>query len=128
MGCSVKKRKDLRVCSGDMDKAITIYVRSITPPEGDSVDFNEIYSEPRNIKAMIETVRGITIFDGANVGTEVTHRITFRYVDNVTFENFIIYRNKRYKIVDVENQNERNNFYVLLCTDRGNDNLPATLI
>jgi len=121
--CDTKKRKDLRICSGDMDKLITVFIRSILPPDGDSVDFNEEFIEQRNIKAMVETTRGEAIFDGSNVLGDVTHKFTVRWQPNITFENFITFNNKRYKIVDVENQNERNQFYVIRANDRGDSSL-----
>ncbi len=126
--CKKIQRTDYIVCAGDMNKTITIYTRNLTPPTGDSVDFEELFVEPRNIRAMVETVKGESIFSGANIRIDITHRFTVRYIPNITFENYISFNNKRYSILDVQNQNELNKFYIIRCSDRGFDNLPVTRI
>ena len=124
--CKKIQKTDYIVCSGDMNKSVTLYTRSIIAPILDSVDFEEIFVEPVNVKAMIETVKGESIFFGANVKTDVTHKFTIRYIPSITFENYIVYDNKRYSILDVENQNEMNKFFILRCSDRGFSNLKVT--
>jgi SPP1 family predicted phage head-tail adaptor len=102
-----------------MDKIISVFVRSIVPPSGLNVDFNENFTEQRNMAASIETVRGEEVFDGTGTVEEVTHKFVVKYQPNITFENWVSYKNKRYRIVDVENQNERNRFYIIRATIRG---------
>ena len=117
--CVKTQRKDLKVCAGDMDKSIMVFVRQLESPEGDSVDVQEKFVEQRNMKAMLETVNGETIFDKTNTERIVTHKFTVRWQPNITFENYIAYLGKNYQILTVENQNERNKFYVIKATDRG---------
>jgi len=117
--CQTKRRNDLTYCAGDMDKIISVFVRSIVPPSGLDVDFNENFTEQRNMAASIETVRGEEVFDGTGTVEEVTHKFVVKWQPNITFENWVSYKNKRYRIVDVENQNECNRFYIIRATIRG---------
>lgn len=126
--CKKVQRQDLIVCAGSLTKPITIYTRNITPPELNGVDFDEEFVEPRNVMAMIETIKGESIFAGSNIRIDVTHQFTFRYIAGITFEKYVIYGGNRYSILDVENQNEMNKFYVLRCSNRGLSNLPVTEI
>lgn len=123
--CIKTQRKDLKICSGDMDKSIMVFVRKLLSPSGDGVDVGENFVEQRNMMAMLETVNGETIFDKTNTERIVTHKFTVRYQPDITFENYIVYSGKNYQILSVENQNERNKFYVINATDRGDRTLPV---
>jgi len=129
MGCTTKKNTNLQICSGDLNKRITIFNRTIQPPSGQSVDYTEIFSIPTQVWAMIETIKGIQIFDGTNIISLSTHRFTIRYQKSldVDIQKWVQYASKRYKIIDVQNQNEQNKFIIINATLRGADNLPVNL-
>lgn len=127
--CSFKSRKDVRICSGDLDRAILIQVRTLVSPEdtdGD-VDYNETFSEFIVFWSLIETVKGETVFDESNVEQVVTHKFYIRYAPDITFQDWVTYNDKNYKIIDVQNINERDEFYLLRCTLRGSSILPVNL-
>lgn len=123
--CNYIKRKDKDFCVGDMDKLITIYSRNILPPDGESVDYQEAFSSPVTIWAMVETINGQTIFDDSNIERVVSHRFTTRFIPELTFEKWLDFGNNRYDILGVENQNERNQFMILKCNLRGLISLPV---
>lgn len=124
--CAPKRRKDLDVCAGDIDKSILVFVRHLKAPSDDSVDVIEEFVEQRNMRAMVETLNGETIFDKTNTERIVTHRFTVRWQPSIiTFENYLVYAGKNYQILSVENQNERNKFFVIKATDRGDRTLPV---
>lgn len=121
----IKKKADL-ICTGDLDKRITIFVRDITVPVGGSVDYGESFSVPTTVWAMIETLsKGVQIFDGANVVDTASHNIYIRYRPAVTFENYLDYEGRRFRILNTENLNERNRYIKLQCTERGDNVLPV---
>lgn len=127
MAYVTKKSRDMVICAGDLNKRITIYNRTITPPSGDSVDYSEVFSVPVTVYAMVETIKGTQLFDGTNLTYQSTHRFTIRYQKNleIDIQKWVEYGGKKYKIVDVQNQNELNRFYIITANERGFDNLPV---
>lgn len=126
--CVFKKRVDTKICSGDMDRQILVETRSITPPPDDNtVDYDETFVSFQSFWAMIETVKGETVFDSSNVERVVTHKFYVRFVPDLTFEKWVKYNQEKYRIVDVQNFNERNEFYLLRCSLRGDENLGVNL-
>ena len=126
MGCTPIPSDSKRVCIGDLSKKIQIQVRSIQPPLN-GVDYGEVFSQTKNVWAMCKTVSGEAIFDDSNIEQTVTHEFYIRYIPNVTFENWILYNNKYYDIVGVENLNESDEYLLLRSRIRGNSNLGVNL-
>jgi len=87
--CKKIKRQEKRVCSGSLNRRIIIYVRSITAPLAESVDYGENLTQPITTWAMIETVNGVTTFDNSNIERIITHNIYIRYRPDITFENWL---------------------------------------
>lgn len=112
---SLTKKK---VCIGDLKKRIKVQIRSIVPPEG-SVDYSQNTIDLKEVWAAIQTSKGSEIFDGTNVIGVATHFFYIRKIDSVTFENFIEYNDKKYRILDAQNIDEDNSFMLLRCTERG---------
>ena len=131
--CKKIKRLEERVCIGSLNRKIIIYVRSITAPLADSVDYGENLSQPLTVWAMIETVNGVTTFDSSNIERIVTHNIYIRYRANITFENWLeVPRinepvSQYYDIIRVENLDENYRFYKLICNLRGDTAKPVNL-
>lgn len=123
--CKKITRKEYRVCTGDLSKRIQLKIRKIQTPFGNSVDFNEDFSDLKTVWAMVETSPGEVVFDGTNTTTSVTHKFYIRYIPNVTFENWILYKDKYYDIINLENLNEANEFYLLRTNLRGASDLPV---
>jgi len=106
---------------GDMRHRITIHTRDITSPAHGSIDFSETFTGT-NKWAAIKTLQGVTVFDGVSQDANVTHEISIRYDSSVTSETFIqLDDGRRLKILDVMHYEERDDYMVLLCTDRGLD-------
>ena len=126
MACATKKR----VCIGQLDKYIQIESRNIKAPVNanpSDVDADEIFDNRIHLWANIKTSVGEAIFDGANIEQTVTHIITFNYPGfTVSVEDWIIYDNRRFKIMSVENINEDGIFISVRCVDRGIDTKQAT--
>ena len=123
--CRIHSRKDTVICAGDMDKYIIVEIRTLQVPEDDEVDYRIELKAEQPFYAMLETVRGETVFDEINIEQVVTHKFYIHYIPDVTFERFVLFNGERYRIVNVTNLNERNQFYVLRCNLRGSADLPA---
>lgn len=118
--CVKIKPKPYKVCTGDLNKRVTLYVRNITDPQGGSVDYGETFLTPVVVWAMVDTLtKGLQIFDGTNVIGEATHLFYIRYLPSITFELYLDYNSRRFRIIDVQNIGERDETIVLRCTERG---------
>lgn len=116
----VSIKKPLRsVCIGDMRDKVTLQTRTITPPTNGSVDFTEVFNADNIVWAMVETREGKEIFDGTNLKGVATHYIYIRYIPNTTFEKWVKFNCKYYDIIDIQDLDERHEFYLLRCSERG---------
>ena len=125
--CIKLKRKKRQVCIGDLDTLIDLQDRVITPPES-GVDASETFTDAcPDIWAKMETGRGQTIFDGTDTAQDVTHIFTIRFIEGVvTAETWIRFKGQRFDIIDVEDLEERNEWLMLRCSNRGTeDNLAS---
>lgn len=104
-----------------MRHRVYLHDRAISAPAFGSVDFDQLFTgNPR--WAAIKTYRGKTVFDGVSTDQVVTHELFMRYEDGITSETFIqVSDGRRFRVLEVENYEERNEYVVLMCTDRGLD-------
>lgn len=119
--CQQVKRKRRNVCIGDLDSLVTLENRAIQAPEFDTVDFDESFTAPNpSVWALIETVRGKTFFDGVSTEEDVTHWIYINFDSTVTAETWVkLDDGRRLDVLRVENLDERSDFMLLHCVDRG---------
>lgn len=125
--CKKIYRQIKRVCSGSLNKKIKLKIRAITAPSGDSVDFGETFTDFITTWAMVQTKNGIVVFDDTNTAQKLSHEFYIRYIPNITFEKWLEYDGKNYNILNVENLNEENRFYLLQCNERGSTGANANL-
>lgn len=119
--CQFIRRKNRKVCLGDLDNVITLENRAIQAPDFDTVDFDEEFTAPNPpVSAMIQTVSGKTFFDGVSTEQDVTHWIYINFDATVTAETWVkLTDGRRLDILRVENLDERSQYQLLHCTDRG---------
>jgi len=125
--CKKLRRTLTKVCTGALNKRIQIQTRHIKPPVGNSVDYTEEFTNIITTWAMLETVTGVTIFDDTNVEQVVTHDFYIRYIPNVTFEKWILFDEKYYDILRVENYQENNLYYRIRTNVRGRKEIPVNV-
>lgn len=123
--CSPIKIKNRRICAGDLKDQIVIQLRTIKAPQSGSVDFDEEFTTSATVWAAIETRSGIEQFDGVNLISRPSHFIYIRYTADIDVEKWITYNGKRYEILDAENLEERDEFYLLRCSPLGDKTLQA---
>ena len=121
MSICVKIRGKRRtICIGDLDKEIYLADRAITPPVFGSNDFTETFTANTDPTwAMLETVNGKTWFDGVETEEKITHKFYIVYDENITAEWWILFENKYIDILNVEDLEERHEWMLLTCTERG---------
>ena len=116
--CIKLQRKHRKVCIGDLDTEIVLQDRAITAPTT-TVDFSETFTENATVWARVETKRGKTVFDQSNVERDISHEFSIRYITGVTAATWVLHNGKRLDIVDLEDLEERNEWLILRCAERG---------
>ena len=111
-------------CIGDLDKYVTLHVRNMEAPEFGETNLTEAFVG-QDIWAGIITVLGKTLFTSANIDVAITHVILIRYDVNVSMESWIEFEDENYKVIDVDDFEERHEFMKLSCTNRGQKDLGA---
>lgn len=130
--CKTIERKKIRACIAGMRHRIDLFFRAIQPITKDGVDYGEAFENKQTVWALLDTSHGIQFFDGANIEKRTTHRFIFRFISptlfNVTFEDFIVFKNIRYRVMNAENLEEDDTFHQLDCVVRGDDTLAVTKV
>ena len=121
---SIRKKKQ-KVCLGDMKDQITLQDRDIKGITDIDVDFTEQFTEAAVVWSMIETVQGTTTFDASNTEIVITHKIYVRFDPTITSETWIELESRKFDIVTVTNLDERKEFQLLLCRERGSNVQPV---
>jgi len=127
MACKKTKPKKLKICRSAFNKTVVIQDRAIQNPGQNSVDYSMKLTDTLTVRAMVETVSGVTQFDGTNTERDITHRITVDYKANavISAENYARIGQTELDIVTVENVNEDNKYLRLRCALRGSNALPS---
>lgn len=119
------KRRTL--CTGSLTEQIEIKLRSLTAPTGNSVDFSEAFTAVKTVWAMVKTTRGSEMFDGTNLTNAYTHEFYIRFLPDTVFgtsgrlstQEWVKYKDRYYTIQDVENFEERSEWMIMRCAERG---------
>jgi len=101
-------------------KPVTIQTREELIINGTS---EEVFTDVLPTRAIVKTLRGVSVFDSTNTERVATHSFCIAYVSEpaITSENWIFFKGKRVRILDVENCCEDDRTLKLLCTERGDD-------
>lgn len=129
--CSAKRRKIRRACLGEMRYRIDVYTRRITPPGAQSVDFLETLGDAVPLPAIIDTIAPVSTRDGTQrLPNSSTHAMTVRFIPGLTIdtETIIGYNGKYFAVKDTENLDERNQFLVIYCEERGRTTAPVNFV
>lgn len=123
---TVLRRKHRTLCVGDLKDQIILHNRNIEEPVFGEVDATEDFNPIKSVWASVKTVSGKTFFSDVHGDIAVTHEISIRYRDDVSAETWIeLGSGTRLKIVNTQNLEERNEWLVLLCSERGDKGLSA---
>ena len=121
--CNKKRIKKTQVCVGDKDKLVDIQTRSLNNSGLDSSQPVEVFATVRQQWCGIETLDGVPRFAKINIEDGATHLFWTSYDIGLTaIENgnsYILHDSKRYKVLKVNNINEKNETIVIQTTERG---------
>jgi head-tail adaptor len=124
--CQKLQRKNRKVCRGDLDTEIIVQTRATDTALNDNE--TQQFTTLISTDAMVETLRGVFVVDQVNGGDqEATHRFTIDFPDKeVSGENWVLSKSKRYRILDQQDYEESGEFLALMCTERGIDTKAAS--
>ena len=119
--CVRIKGKRQELCSGDLDRFITIQDRKIVPPiDIDDVDYTEEFEDDGEEACMVETINGQEVFDGTNVLIGVIDtRFYIRFRDDINAQSWILFEDERYNIIKTIDLDKRHLWLRLDCDSRG---------
>ncbi len=115
------RRKRRITAIGDLNQRVSLQDRILNSKfqtgNEDTLDF-QTYAEPW---AKVETNRGKLEFDGVELTQKGwTHNFTIRYRSDVQNRlGWVLYKDRRYKVLDIENLDERSEFLILRCIVTG---------
>lgn len=119
MARRVLAKSHRKLCVGDLSDRVVLQVRTLEEPVFGSPDFGEDF-QGKKAWARVRTLSGKTIFDGVSSrDVEVTHEVGIRYDPCVTSETWVRLGDRRLDVVRVEDLEERHEWMLLLCVDRG---------
>lgn len=127
--CTYKRFDKIKICRGDLRHKITILQREQGGIGYNELEATENFSTVQTPWAAVRTVRGTTRFKGININERATHLFYIAYTPSLDAlehgNNFIAYKDRMYRILDITNQDEDNQFIFFQCVERGQDDLRA---
>lgn len=117
--CINIQRKHRKLCVGDLNDEIQVLDRAMVAPTFDTPDFDISFSEIEGIFASVNTVAGRTMFDGTNTEVDVTHEFGVYFDTRFTAEDFVLFDGRYFRILKVEDYEERKEWNWLVCSERG---------
>lgn len=117
--CQPIRRRNRNICIGDMRDKIALQSRTIVAPSAGGSDMTESFVTTKTVWSLVETRQGVEIFDGTNMLGVATHYFYIRYSAGLTAETWIQFKSKYYDILDIQNLEERDEFILLRCNERG---------
>ncbi len=105
----------------DMNKRITVQERIETDTE--TGDIEETWNAVATCWAAVKPLRGREFWQAQQVQSEVTHKVTTRWVDGVTTDHRILFRRRGggklriFNIMSVINVEEDNVILEMLCKE-----------
>lgn len=123
---SVQFRPLKKLSIGDMRECISLENRAIASPDFDSVAFEEDYTQIIETWAKVETNLQGRVFAGVEIEDTPSHRFTIRFRETVTTETRIRYKERFFRIIQINNFEERDEYLELLAREDGADNLEVS--
>lgn len=127
--CTYKRFKKTKLCTADLTHRIEIQSRVVGGVEFGVVEPVAVFTTFYTPWAAIESVSGVQKFNNVDIGERPTDLFYVRYDAAIgaleVSSNFILYNNKRFRILAIENINRDNTTLVIQCTDRGDESKEA---
>lgn len=124
--CSRIEIKNRKLCLSNLNKRIKIQSRQMRPKSIVDVDYEEVFEDLFTVWAAVETNRGFESFNqvGTNqegLQTSFTHKFYIRYSSscNITSQNWVEYCGDKFRVISVENLDERDSFILIKAVKKG---------
>ena len=103
-----------------MRDRVKLQTREIREPLFGGTDFSEDFGGTPEVFAKVRSTAGRSIFAGNNVDVAVSHEISIRFCCDVNAETWVeLEDGTLLDILAIENPEERNEYLILQCTERG---------
>jgi SPP1 family predicted phage head-tail adaptor len=116
--CDTIRVKHRSLCTGDLDRKITLVTRAQDAPIN-IYDYKNSFATKLSCWAGLKTTKGRQMFYTTNEDVAVSHIFYVRYSESVYSTDWIQYGSENYDIVDVENIDERSEWIAIYCNVRG---------
>lgn len=83
----------------------------------------EVWQDIASVWAIIEPLSGKEYFNAQQINSEVTSKITIRYLKDLDSHAVIHWNNRVFKILSIINLEERNIYLQLLCSEKVGDSI-----
>jgi len=128
--CERKKIFKKQLCRGDLRTTIKIVTRTLSPAKMNDISGQETFVDLIvGIQCGIETTEGNSKFDKININEKATHLFYVLHssiYDDVEVNNHMIeHLGEYYRILQITNDNETNQYIFFQCTNRGDITLNA---
>ncbi len=116
------------ICTGDFNKRITLQHPVITGNTNINTSSSRTFTDIGKFWAAVKTKPGTQFFDGVNLIETVTTDFYINFTTSIDLlkEIWVLYKNKRYKIIPIENINEDDLIIKLRANEKGSSLIEAT--
>lgn len=122
----IQRRKLRKVSSGDLRDPIVISLKAILAPVSSSVAPVMSFSDLTFQWAKTETKERKELFSGTQLLGIRTHVFTIRYPSEViTSDHAVLFNDNIYDVLSTQDFEERHEYLVLNCGEKGPDNLAS---
>ena len=116
------------ICSGDLNKRITLQHPVIAGSSNVDTNTTRTFTDIGQFWAAIKTRPAAQFFDDVNLSETIITDFFINYTTSIDLlkEIWVLFDNKRFKIVATENLNEDNLIIKLRANERGSSLIEAT--
>jgi diaminopimelate epimerase len=121
---NIKRIKKTKLCTGDKTHLVEIQTRELEGVQVGTMQPAETFTTVRNQWCALETISpGVARFAKINIDEQATHIFwcdwDSDFPDIENRNHYILDNSKRYKVLAVDNVNERNEALAIQVTERG---------
>lgn len=128
--CKKKRFTRTQLCAGDLRHKIAIQTRSLGGVSFGQTSPRETFTTIFSPWAAIETISGFRKFSGINIDENATDVFYILFSSAVAAlevgNHFILFDDKRFRILEVTDLNRDKRTLAIQCSDRGDDGLEAS--
>ncbi len=100
-------------------QSIDIQTRVTTPAMFGNPDPSQSFTTVHTVAAIVQTPDGKATFDDVGLDETVTHKFCIAWLDGLSQENWIVFKSRRYDILNDLNCCEKDTVLTFFCRLRG---------